>query len=76
LGTATSLSVGEVTAPHLELFLNPNSGEWNGAYYVAGVRRLLRGAALNLPNLRGRGWIEIGVSPNISTSRWEIDLAQ
>jgi len=69
---ATALTNNEQAAPPLSLRLDRIRGEWLGSYTSGGVRRILIGAALELPTERGRGWVEIGPD----SGRWRLELAQ
>jgi outer membrane protein assembly factor BamB len=69
---ATGVASGGVTPPSLSLRLDRVRGEWSGAYTAGGVRRLLIGCVVDLPESRGRGWFE----SSGSSGRFELKLGQ
>jgi hypothetical protein len=69
---ATGVASNGVTPPLLSLRLDRVRGEWSGAYTAGGVRRLLIGCVLDLPESRGRGWFE----SSGSSGRFELKLGQ
>jgi len=64
--------------PALTLRLDRTRGLWTGSYVypaLRGVRRTLFGASLKSlgnPDLRARGWSEMGVLPATRTGSWEL----
>jgi hypothetical protein len=79
LVSAEGVAVGGKYPPPLRLRLDKNHGMWIGSYGASKVRRLLSGAFIDsadAPGVSGRGWVESGAFPDITSWRWELAAAR